>query len=101
MLEHFAFQFFELLDEGDFHDYTKLLRDSLVRNHQMSQSPYSLLRDVAKRSKILNEDFAKYIWREVNLRRQELMLQKGPIEISAKPKRKNTIKKHDVKDHLR
>ena len=101
MLEHFAFQFFELLDESDFHDYTRLLRDSLVRKHQLSQSPYSLLRDLSKRSKIHNEDFTKYHWRDVNLMRQELMLQKGPIEISAKPKNKNTIKNHDVKDHLR
>ena len=66
----------------------------------MAQSPYSLLRDLSKRSKILNEDFAKYIWKEINQRKQNLMLEKGPIEISSNPKKKSSIKKNDVKDHL-
>ena len=56
---------------------------------------------MAKRSKILNEEFARYIWKEVNKKKKELILEKGPIEISSRKQHRNTIKKHDVKDYLR
>lgn len=69
----------------------------------MSQSPYSLLREVAKRTKFTSGDYfsQKYIWKHVGEKRQELMLQKGPIVISSQPVSRNSIKKHDVKEYMR
>jgi esterase/lipase len=77
------------------------MKDAIKRNFEMARSPYSLLREVAKKSKILNEEFAKYIWKEISKKKHHLMLLKGPIEISSNPRKKSEIKKHEVKDYLR
>lgn len=81
MVEHFAFQHFELLDQTDYRSYIKKNLDMVERNFQWSQSPYRVLRDKSKKSLIHKDVFVRYILKEIHIQQKEIVLTKGPIEI--------------------
>jgi len=81
MVEQFAFQHFELFDQTDYRRFIKQNLDMISRNFEMSQSPYRYLREKSKKSVLHKLSFVKYIWREIQLKKREIVLKKGPIEI--------------------
>ena len=81
MVEQFAFQHFELFDQTDYRRFLKQNLDMISRNFEISQSPYRYLREKSKRSILHKTTFVKYIWREILLKKREIILKKGPIEI--------------------
>lgn len=78
MVEQFAFQHFELFDLTDYREFVQVKLDKIHKNFELSQSPYKCLRDKARRSSVHKLSFVKYIWREIQQKRREIMLKKAP-----------------------
>lgn len=75
MIEEYAKQYFELFDEANYHFNLRVEVDQIRRVQELAQSPFSLLRTMAKKLKYRQSDFSKYIYNGVIERKKEIILQ--------------------------
>jgi hypothetical protein len=74
MIEEFVKQFFELFDEADYLHTIRLEMDSIKRNAEKSQSPYSLMRKLGRGQQ--KNLFYRRCYEQVMQRKKELVAQK-------------------------
>ena len=71
LIEEFAKQYFELFDDADYLKSMETAIDPIRRNQIFAQSPYSLLRQVARKRK--QTEFQRFFFNEAFNKKRELV----------------------------
>jgi hypothetical protein len=70
MIEQYAFQFFEIFDLSDYQKYIGDKVSDIKKNKELSLSPYSFYRNLAKKLTKKKDTFMKFIWTELDCKKK-------------------------------